>query len=148
MRGPGAAPLVIEYADFECPFCAALELRLSERPVRIAFRHFPVKSSHPRAWAASCAAEAAGLQGRFWEMHDALLSDQGRLEDPHLWERARALGLDLERFDADRRSEAVAARVKRDFRSGVRAGVMTTPALFAAGRHYAGRDAIEAFDGP
>jgi protein-disulfide isomerase len=72
-------------------------------------------------------------------MHDALFADQGRLEDPHLWERARELGLDLERFDADRRSEAVAARVKRDFQSGVRAGVVTTPGLFAGDRHYAGR---------
>ena len=74
------------------------------------FRHFPVRSSHPRAWPAACAAEAAGLQGRFWEMHDLLFADQARLEDPHLWERARALGLDLERFDADRRSDAVRER--------------------------------------
>jgi protein-disulfide isomerase len=139
--------LILEYADFECPFCASLEVRLKERPMRVAFRHFPVKSSHPRAWAAACAAEAAALQGRFWEMHDALFADQGRLEDPHLWERARELGLDLGRFDADRRGEAVSVRVKRDFRSGVRAGVVTTPALFAAGRHYAGRQAIEALDG-
>ena len=60
-------------------------------------------------------------------MHDSLFADQGRLEDPHLWERARALGLDLERFDADRRSEAVAGAGARDFESGVRAGVVTTP---------------------
>jgi protein-disulfide isomerase len=138
--------LVLEYADFECPFCAAFEARLRGRSLRVAFRHFPVKSSHPRAWAAACAAEAASIQGRFWEMHDALFADQGRLEDPHLWERARELGLDLDRFDADRRSEAVAARVKRDFRSGVRAGVVTTPALFAAGDQHAGRSAIEALD--
>ena len=84
----------------------------------------------PRAWAAACAAEAAGRQGRFWEMHDALFGDQGRIEDPHLWARARALGLDLGRFDTDRRDPAVAERVERDFRSGVRAGVVTTPALF------------------
>jgi protein-disulfide isomerase len=138
--------VVIEYADFECPFCAALHLRLHERALRVAFRHFPVKSSHPRAWAAACAAEAAALQGRFWEMHDALFADQGRLEDPHLWARARALGLELERFDASRRSEAVAARVRQDFQSGVRAGVVTTPALFVDGRQYAGRAASEALD--
>jgi protein-disulfide isomerase len=120
---------------------------LQGRPLRVAFRHFPVKSSHPRAWAASCAAESAALQGRFWEMHDALFADQGRLEDPHLWERARDLGLDLERFEADRRAAAVTERVRRDFQSGVRAGVVTTPALFAAGRHYPGRGAIEALDG-
>jgi 2-hydroxychromene-2-carboxylate isomerase len=79
-------------------------------------------------------------------MHDALFADQGRLEDPHLWERARELGLDLQRFDADRRSEEVTARVNRDFQSGVRAGVVSTPALFAGGRHYAGRQAIEALN--
>jgi protein-disulfide isomerase len=132
VRGPDQARVVVEYADFECPFCAALEPKLRE--LRVAFRHFPVRSSHPRAWAAACAAEAAALQGRFWEMHDSLFSDQGRLEDPHLWQRAEQLGLDLERFESDRRSEAVARRVKDDFRSGVRAGVVTTPALFSEGQ--------------
>jgi protein-disulfide isomerase len=130
VRGPLDAPLLIEYADFECPFCAVLHTRLDHRPVRLVFRHFPVRSSHPRAWAAACAAEAAGLQGRFWEMHDSLLADQARLEDPHLWRRAQDLGLDLDRFDAERRSDAVRERVKRDFRSGVRAGVVTTPTMF------------------
>jgi protein-disulfide isomerase len=130
-RGPRAATaLVIVYADFECPYCAALEPRLRGLPVAVVFRHFPVRSSHPRAWAASCAAEAAGRQGRFWEMHDLLFGDQGRLEDPHLWSRAERLGLDLERFDADRRGDGVRDRVKRDFQSGVRGGVVTTPTLF------------------
>jgi protein-disulfide isomerase len=131
LRGPGDAPLVVEYADFECPFCAVLEHRLAGRRLRVVFRHFPVRSSHPRAWAAACAAEAAARQDRFWEMHDLLFADQARLEDPHLWRRAVDLGLDLERFDSDRRSEEVRARVRRDFDSGVRAGVVTTPALFA-----------------
>jgi protein-disulfide isomerase len=131
VRGAADAPLVIVYADFECPYCAALEARLAARHLRQAFRHFPVRSSHPRAWPAACAVEAAGLQRGFWEMHDSLFADQGRLEDPHLWARARALQLDLERFDEDRRSEAVLARVRRDFRSGVRAGVVTTPTVFA-----------------
>jgi protein-disulfide isomerase len=138
-RGPADAPLLIEYADFECPFCAALSVRLDDRRLRRVFRHFPVRSSHPRAWAAACAAEAAAAQGRFWEMHDSLFADQGRLEDPHLWERARTLGLDLERFDADRRSDVVLARVKRDFQSGVRAGVVTTPTVFVADAMYAGQ---------
>ncbi len=132
VRGPSSAPLVILYADFECPFCAALHERLERMTVHLAFRHFPVRSSHPRAWPAACAAEAAGLQGRFWEMHGALFADTARLEDPHLWDRARSLGLDLERFDADRHGDAVRERVKRDFRSGVRAGVVTTPTAFLA----------------
>ena len=130
---------MLEYGDFECPYCAALSARLAGLELRHVFRHFPVRSSHPRAWAAACAAEAAGLQGRFWEMHDLLFADQGRLEDPHLWERARRLELDLERFEADRRSDAVGDRVKRDFRSGVRAGVVTTPTVFVDGRMHAGR---------
>lgn len=130
VRGAEHAPVVIEYADFECPFCAALHERLAQLPVRLVFRHFPVRSSHPRAWAAACAAETAGLQGRFWEMHDSLFADQGRLDDPHLWRRAQELGLELGGFEADRRSDAVLERVRRDFRSGVRAGVVTTPTLF------------------
>jgi protein-disulfide isomerase len=89
-----------------------------------------VHSKHPRAWAAAGAAEAAARHGLFWEMHDSLFADQGHLDDPHLWQRARALELDLARFEADRRSEAVAARVERDFRSGIAAGVMKTPTLF------------------
>jgi protein-disulfide isomerase len=136
--------VVIEYSDFECPFCAALNARLTGKPFRRVFRHFPVATSHPRAWPAACAAEAAGLQGSFWEMHDALFADQGRLEDPHLWRRAQLLGLDLERFDADRRDQAVLARVRGDFQSGVRAGVVTTPTLFAGAIMHAGQIGEEA----
>jgi protein-disulfide isomerase len=134
--------MIIEYGDFECPFCAVVSARLAHDPHRLVFRHFPVRSSHPRAWPAACAAEAAGLQGHFWEMHDLMFADQGRLEDPHLWQRAQQLGLDIERFEADRRSAEVQTRVKRDFQSGVRAGVVTTPTVFAGGRMHAGR-----FDG-
>ena len=130
--------MVIEYADLECPYCARAHLILKELPVQRVFRHFPVVSKHPRARALAAAAEAAGLQGRVWEMHDSLLEDQGPLDDPHLWRRARELGLDLDRFEADRRSDAVAARVEEDFRSGIRAGVVTTPTQFVAGRAHPG----------
>jgi protein-disulfide isomerase len=138
VRGPQDALVVIEYADFECPYCGALSARLAQWPLRRVFRHFPVRSSHPRAWAAACAAEAAGLQSRFWEMHDLLFADQARLEDPHLWDRARTLGLDVERFDSDRRGDSVKARVKRDFEAGIRAGVVTTPTLIIGQRMYTG----------
>jgi protein-disulfide isomerase len=104
----------------------------------VCFRHFPVKSKHPRAWAAAGAAEAAAAQGAFWAMHDALFADQGRLEDPHLWDRAKRLGLDVERFDAERRSEAALGRVREEFRGGVRAGVATTPTVFAGGEVHGG----------
>lgn len=143
VRGPADATPVIVYGDFECPYCAALAGKLDGARLRVAFRHFPVRTSHPRAWAAACAAEAAARQERFWEMHDLLFSDQGRLEDPHLWERARGLALDLERFDADRRSDAVLARVKRDFESGIRAGVATTPTLLTADGQVVARGRIE-----
>jgi protein-disulfide isomerase len=130
-RGPADAPLVIVYADFECPYCATLHLHLSELLLQVVFRHFPVRSSHPRAWPAACAAEAAACQGHFWEMHDRLFADQAHLEDPHLWELALDLGMKLERFDVDRRAPDTLARVKRDFQSGVRAGVVSTPEAFA-----------------
>jgi protein-disulfide isomerase len=130
--------VVIEYADLECPYCAQAHLILKELPIQRVFRHFPVVSKHPRARALSAAAEAAGRQGRFWDMHDSLLEDQGHLDDPHLWERARQLGLDLDLFEADRRSAETAERVERDFRSGVRAGVVTTPTQFVNGRAHPG----------
>lgn len=138
VTGPLGAPLVIEYADLECPFCAVVSGRLSALPLRRVFRHFPVRSSHPRAWPAACAAESADGQDRFWEMCELLFADQARLEDPHLWQRAIRLGLDLERFDADRRSQAVRDRVKADFTSGMRAGVVTTPTVFVDGTALAG----------
>jgi protein-disulfide isomerase len=130
--------LVIEYGDYECPYCARADVLLADLPVRRVFRHFPVVSKHPRARVLAHAAEAAGLQGAFWEMHDSLFGDQGHLDDPHLWARAEALGLDVARFEADRRSVEVAERVERDFRTGVRAGVMSTPTLFVDGEQHPG----------
>jgi protein-disulfide isomerase len=131
-------PLVFEYADLECPYCAKANLLLGELPIRRVFRHFPIVSKHPRARLLAQALEAAGLQGAFWAMHGSLLGDQGHLDDPHLWRRCEQLGLDLERFERDRRSDRVAERVERDFRSGVRAGVMTTPTLFVDGDAHPG----------
>jgi protein-disulfide isomerase len=147
-RGPEGAPLVIEYASFECHFCRMAHIELDRLELRRVFRHFPVRSKHPRAPAAACAAEAAALQGRFWEFHDSLYADQGRLEDPHLWARAEALGLDVGRFDSDRRSDAVTARVRGDFSGGVRAGVVTTPTLFLPdGSSHAGALGDEVLQG-
>jgi protein-disulfide isomerase len=147
VRGPADAVTVVVYGDFECPYCAAFAGKLESFRLRVAFRHFPVRSSHPRAWPAACAAEAAGRQDRFWEMHDLLFSDPGRLEDPHLWERARALELDLGRFDADRRGLEVKARVRHDFEAGVRGGIVTTPTLIAAGARYSGRIEAQVLEG-
>jgi protein-disulfide isomerase len=127
----GEGEALIVYADLGCPRCAVAWAEIAARPRRIVFRHFPVASKHPRSPALHAAAEAAGAQGRFFAMVDSLYADRGRVDDPHLWERAERLGLDLERFESDRRSEAVAARVRRDFESGIRAGVTSTPALFS-----------------
>jgi protein-disulfide isomerase len=131
-RGEGEGLIV--YVDLGCPRCAADWARISARPARLVFRHFPLARKRPRSPALHAAAEAAGLQGSFFEMVDSLLADRGRVDDPHLWERAERLGLDLERFEADRRSDGIAARVRRDFESGIRAGVTGTPAVFRDGR--------------
>jgi protein-disulfide isomerase len=138
VRGPPGAPLVVMYADFACPYCAVTHVRLRDAGLRVAFRHFALRAKHPRAPALAAAAEAAALQGAFWPMHDALYADQGRQDDPHLWDRARALGLDLDRFERDRRGDAAAARVRRDVRDALRAGAATTPTLFIRGALHAG----------
>jgi protein-disulfide isomerase len=132
VSGEGMEAIV--YADFGCPYCASAWARIRELPLRLCFRHFPMASKHPRAQALHAAAEAAGLQGSFWRMCDSLYADRGRVDDPHLWERAERFGLDLDRFNADRRSAAVRERVERDFISGIRAGVGGTPTAFVDGR--------------
>ena len=131
VRGEGEELIV--YTDLGCPHCAAAWERIGGLGARVVLRHFPVASKHPRSPALHAAAEAAGRQGAFFEIVDSLFAERGRVDDPHLWERAERLELDLERFDADRRSDEVAARVQRDFESGIRAGVAGTPALFKNG---------------
>ena len=128
VRGEGET--IIVYADLGCPHCASVWLEIGARPARIAFRHFPIAGKHPRSPALHAAAEAAGMQGAFFSMVDSLYADRGHVDDPHLWRRVEDLGLDLERFERDRRSDAVRARVRRDFESGIRGGVTATPALF------------------
>jgi protein-disulfide isomerase len=143
LRGPADGPLVIFYADFTCPRCALAVARLAGQPLRVAFRHFALKAKDRRAVAVALAAEAAGAQGCFWEMHDALYADPGHLDDPHLWARAERLGLDLTRFEADRRSSELAARVADQVRDGIRAGVASTPTLFVDGVAHAGPPDVE-----
>lgn len=130
----GDGPEAIVYMDLGCPGCASSWSRLRELELRLCFRHFPMASKHPRSPVLHAAAEAAGVQGRFWDMCDSLFADRGRVDDPHLWERADRFGLDLARFRADARSEAVATRVRRDFEGGLRAGVPGTPAAFVGDR--------------
>jgi protein-disulfide isomerase len=136
----GEGPAAILYLDLACPHCAAAWERIRPLGLRLCVRHFPVARKHPRAPALHAAAEAAALQSEeaFWGMWDSLYADRGRVDDPHLWERAERLGLDLERFERDRRSEVVSGCIRRDFESGIRAGVAATPAAFVGGDAIAG----------
>ena len=147
VRGSLDAPvLMVEYADFECPYCAqaypivkALENELGD-VLAVAFRHFPLGTVHPHAELAAEAAEAAGAQGRFWDMHDALFEHQSRLEPEALVGYASMLGLDRTRFAEDLAEHRHAAKVREDFLSGVRSGVSGTPTFFINGLMHTGFD--------
>lgn len=132
-RGEAGSPSVVIYADFTCPQCALAAMALREKPVETVFRHMAISSRHRRSVPVAQAAEAAGAQGRFWDFHDSLFADQGRLDDPHLWERCRALGLDLDRFEADRRSAWALERVQAQTTTALRAGATGTPAFLVDG---------------
>lgn len=141
VRGPAGAPLLTVYADYECPFCAVTEARLAAAAVRVCFRHFPVRTSHPRAWAAAQAAEAAAAQGAFWKMHDLLLDHQDALQPRDLVRYAGELGLDVERFRADLRGHTGAAHIAEDVDSAELSGVSGTATFFVNGRrHYGAYD--------
>lgn len=131
----GRGPVAIVYFDLACPRCAGTWAEIATLELELCVRHFPVASKRPRSPVLHAAAEAVAIQSEdaFWNFWDSLLADRAHVDDPHLWERVRDLGLDLDRFQSDRRSDAVAARVGRDFRSGIRAGVTATPSGFAAG---------------
>lgn len=138
IRGDPSGTLVVFYADFTCPRCTLAFERLMDVSAHLVFRHLALRAKHPRAVAIACAAEAAGAQGAFWPFCDALYADKGRVDDPHLWAHARALGLDVERFDEDRRGDAIGARVQRDVRDALAAGATTTPTLFIDGVAHPG----------
>jgi protein-disulfide isomerase len=146
--GPAtAAVTIVEYGDYECPFCGAahpvvkaLQQALGDQ-LRFAYRHFPLTQIHPQSFQAAEAAEAAGAQGRFWEMHDMLFEHQSRLGTEDLLAYASAVGLELERFADDLAEHRHAARIREDFLSGVRSGVNGTPTFFVNGvRHDGGYD--------
>jgi protein-disulfide isomerase len=148
VRGPATAPLtLLEYGDYECPYCGAAHPivkrveRLFEGDLCFAFRHFPLSKIHRHAYQAAEAAEAAGAQGRFWEMHDLLFEHQDRLGTQDLLGYADALDLDLARFARDLETHAHAQRLREDFLSGVRSGVNGTPTFFINEvRHNGGYD--------
>jgi protein-disulfide isomerase len=131
---------VVEYGDFECPNCKQafpgvklLLARFTGR-MRFVFRHFPLEEVHPHALHAALAAEAAGGQGRFWEMHDLLFENQHHLKPHALRAYAERLELDLARFDADMADEIYLQRVREHQESGRRSGVRGTPTFFVNSR--------------
>jgi protein-disulfide isomerase len=143
--GPADARVtLVEYGDFECPHCrAVLPVIEAARTafgdnLRFVFRHFPLRSSHPRSLPAARAAEAAGEQGRFWEMYRRLYERQTELGDEDLRTHARAIGLDLPRFERELTARAHEARIREDLVSAAGSGASGTPALFINGERYAG----------
>ncbi len=150
-RGPAGAPVtLLEYADFECPFCgrAFHELKRLERGlrdrIRFVFRHFPLSQMHPHAALAAEAAEAAGAQDKFWEMHDTLFSHQSALTLDALLSYARDLRIDVRRFARDLDEHLYLPKVRRDFVDGVRSGVNGTPTLFINNTRWDGPYTAEA----
>ena len=142
-----AAVTLVEYGDYECPYCGAGYPIIKEaqarmgNSLRFVFRNFPITTSHPQAERAAEAAEAAAGQGAFWEMHDLLYENQKHLRDEDLRSYAERLGLDLERFDRELAERIHAERVHEDFIGGVRSGVNGTPTFYINGaRHDGGYD--------
>jgi protein-disulfide isomerase len=139
--GPDHAPVVVvEYGDFECPSCKqaapAVKLLLErfEEQVRFAYRHFPLADVHPHALLAAEAAECAGAQGKFWQMHELLFANQEHLKLKHLHGYAEQIGLDMTRYTAEMDDHVYLQRVREHIDSGLRSGVRGTPGFFVNGR--------------
>jgi protein-disulfide isomerase len=150
IQGPADAPIkLLEYGDYECPYCGQaypvikeIQKRLGKR-LCFAFRNFPLINSHPHAERAAMAAEAAAAQGRFWEMHDTLYENQDALEDKNLTRYATALGLDAKQLMSEVESSTYLSRIREDFHSGARNGVNGTPTFFINGVRYDGFVRVE-----
>ncbi len=143
VRGPATGRTLLVYGDYECPYSRQAYRSIqrvegtSGVDLRFCFRHFPLTEIHPHALAAAAAAEAAALQGRFWEMHDMLYGRQKALTDADLHRYAQEIGLDVEAFEAARISSVVLSRIDRDRQSGRATGeVLGTPTLFIDGLIY------------
>jgi protein-disulfide isomerase len=149
IQGSLDAPVtLLEYGDYECPACGqvfpmvkALQERLGDS-LCFAFRHFPLTNVHPHSEHAAEAAEGAGVQGKFWMMHDVLFENQDALEDEDLIQYAAALALNARRLMAEIQAGAYATRLREDFMSGIRGGVNGTPTFFINGIRYDGARAL------
>lgn len=145
VQGSSNAPAeLVEYGDFQCPYCGAAfpilqqVLRKMGDRMQFAFRNFPLLEMHEYAQVAAEAAESAAAQGKFWEMHSMIYSNQDDLDVDHLYAWARSIGLDMDRFEQDLSDHAYEGKVHEDFMSGVRSGVNGTPTLFINGQRYEG----------
>ena len=151
-KGPESAPVtIVEFSDFECPFCARVvpTLQQIERTyqgsVRIVWKHLPLASIHKNAVGAAVAAEAAGRQGKFWEFHDKLFANQERLGPEDLLQHARDLQLDMGRFEADVLNAVEKKKIAADVQEADALGVVSTPSTFINGRPLVGAHPFEAF---
>jgi protein-disulfide isomerase len=145
LQGPRTALVTLaEYGDFQCPYCGQAHpiikevMKSLEGKLLFAFRHFPLTTIHPQAQLAAEAAEAAGIQGKFWEMHDMLYENQGALAPDDLVEYAHQLGLDTKRFARELQEQTHFPRVREDFLSGIKSGVNGTPTFFINGWRHDG----------
>jgi len=139
-----AAIKIVEYGDYQCPHCGRAYPIIKEiqstfgDQILFVFRNFPLQESHRYATIAAQAAEAAGKQGKFWEMHDAIFENQQQLNEEYLDSLAEKLGLDMDEFEQDLNSEEISDKVEDDFESGVRSGVNGTPSFFVNGEKFDG----------
>ncbi len=144
-EGPANAPLtLVEYGDYQCPYCGAaypvvkrLQKKLGKK-LRFVFRNFPLTEAHPYALIAAEAAEAAALQGKFWEMHDLLFEEQRLLKPEIIPSWVKRIGLNLEQFENDIKQGVIEKRIKEDRQGGIRSGVNGTPTFFINGTRYDG----------
>jgi protein-disulfide isomerase len=149
-----AAIELVEYGDYQCPYCGQAYpiikkiQQIFDTDLEFVFRNFPLSEIHPHARLAAIAAEAAAMQGKFWEMHDIIFENQQNLLSSYLIAYARMIGLDIDQFKTDLKNDACEAKVDADFESGIRSGVNGTPGFFINGEKYNGpwdEDSLSAF---
>ncbi|WP_131539059.1 DsbA family protein [Pedobacter nototheniae] len=145
VQGSDSATIeIVEYGDYECPHCGNAYPIVKEiqetfgDQIRFVFRNFPLSESHEYAFPAALAAEAAALQDKFWEMHDALYENQHRISDDLFEELATKIGLDMDQYRKDIESSNLEQRIEFDFESGVRSGVNGTPSFYVNGEKFDG----------
>jgi protein-disulfide isomerase len=139
-----AAIEIVEFGDYQCPHCGHAYPIIKEiqktfgDQIKFIFRNFPLQEAHEYAFPAALAAEAAALQGKFWEMHDGIYENQDRIGDDLFDELAESIGLDLKKFKSDLKAPDLEARVEDDFESGIRSGVNGTPSFYVNGTKFDG----------